>query len=408
MSRLVERMKGWASRLLDRNPFMVRWKDGRQRFFLCTRLGLPLWLAKERAIIRWRLPLKPSVTVDCTWRVPERDDVLIKEVLHDYELALEQARRRQGNLPLSPQWLDYTSEVAAHLRADLLHDFRRNRLGLYGFGVGGVLEENPAGVKLTFSGNYTLSPKAILQGERSAREFALDVATYFHRIGHLIDPGILATATEDPIGGPIVALHQGRRLTRNLLRFEYMLTNVMRRTDLPLTAPITVCEIGGGYGGFAKVFKTVYPRATFLIFDLPESLALSAFYLRSNYPRAQVATIRDFPSDEALEVERLAGYDFVILPWWYVEKLPEKSIDLFFNSVSMQEMTHEFVVYWVGHIQKAARGYFYWVNRWRAPSRYGGVRFDDYPLDDQWRTVYTRQAYRSPVSMHEWMAQRTF
>jgi putative sugar O-methyltransferase len=143
---------------------------------------------------------------------------------------------------------------------------------------------------------------------------------------------------------------------------------------------------------------------SYINFDLPESIALSTYYLKANYPDARFATISDFPVGEPLHRDRLLEYDFVLLPWWYIESLAPDTIDLFMNSASMQEMTREFIDYYIEHIQRAARGYFYWINRDMPPERYGGVQFQDYPLDDNWRTVYTTH---SPIHLREWLALRS-
>lgn len=41
-----------------------------------------------------------------------------------------------------------------------------------------------------------------------------------------------------------------------------------------------VIEIGGGYGGQARILKTLFPAVQYTIFDLPESLALANVYLK--------------------------------------------------------------------------------------------------------------------------------
>lgn len=405
-----EMSMGWKRRVL--RGFMARWSDGRRGFYLFDRFGLLLWRAWELAIVRFRFPARSLVTVDYAYRAPERNEVLVKSVLQDYELALEQAHMVAKELPLSAQWLDYMDELSAGLQPDLLHDFRRNRLCMYGLCAGGaILDEDERDLKLTFSNNYVIGKGSVFRSgwtRRSAHEFTVRVVSQFHRIGRLIDPGVLAMVDEDPIGAPITPVHQGKHLTLNLLLFAYYVTNLLRHTDLSATRAITVCEIGGGYGGFAKLFKQTFRKATAIVLDLPECLALSSFYLRSNFPEARIGTVREFPWDAVLDDERVRSYDFVLLPWWYIERLSDECVDLFFNSASMQEMTREYIDFYIEHIQRAARGYFYWINRWKAPERYGGVCFADYPLDNRWRAVFVRSGEESPTHLHEWLAVRRF
>jgi hypothetical protein len=49
----------------------------------------------------------------------------------------------------------------------------------------------------------------------------------------------------------------------------------------------TVWEIGGGWGGFAHYFKTLFPDATYLIAAPPALLLLSATYLMTLFPDAR-------------------------------------------------------------------------------------------------------------------------
>ncbi len=44
--------------------------------------------------------------------------------------------------------------------------------------------------------------------------------------------------------------------------------------------PRRVLEIGGGYGALARVFKLAYPRVTYVIVDLPESLFYARCFLK--------------------------------------------------------------------------------------------------------------------------------
>ena len=49
-----------------------------------------------------------------------------------------------------------------------------------------------------------------------------------------------------------------------------------------------VWEIGAGWGGFARVFKTVVPNTTYLIVDLPELFLFSGTYLQRLFPDAVI------------------------------------------------------------------------------------------------------------------------
>ena len=94
-----------------------------------------------------------------------------------------------------------------------------------------------------------------------------------------------------------------------------------------------VLEIGGGWGGFAYQFMTIFPKATFMIIDLPATLLFSAVYVNSLFPDAQCFIYGDAP------VESLtADYEFIALPHFALSDI-ELVPDLAINMVSFQEMT---------------------------------------------------------------------
>ena len=67
-----------------------------------------------------------------------------------------------------------------------------------------------------------------------------------------------------------------------LLNDAALLRDVRARTPRP-----TLWEIGGGWGGFAHYFKTLFPDVTYLITAPPTLLLLSATYLMTLFPDAR-------------------------------------------------------------------------------------------------------------------------
>lgn len=95
----------------------------------------------------------------------------------------------------------------------------------------------------------------------------------------------------------------------------------------------TVLEIGGGWGGLAYQYRTLFPGARYVIIDLPQVLLFAGTYLRATFPGAKfVAGIENVLSAEE--------YDFALLPHFAVEELAKMPrFDLAMNTVSFQEMT---------------------------------------------------------------------
>jgi hypothetical protein len=106
----------------------------------------------------------------------------------------------------------------------------------------------------------------------------------------------------------------------------------IRRTERPL-----VCEIGAGWGGFAYQFKTLFPRATYVIVDFPELFLFSATYLGAVFPNARMLFVGGDASDPSIEGWRDA--DFVFVPHTQSNLVSTLPLDLTLNMVSFQEMT---------------------------------------------------------------------
>ena len=94
-----------------------------------------------------------------------------------------------------------------------------------------------------------------------------------------------------------------------------------------------VCEIGGGWGGFAYQFKTLFPDVTYVIVDQPELFLFSATYLTTLFPEAVVrfqTGNRDLSDWKEL--------DFVFVPANARDSIRGVRPDLALNIASFPEM----------------------------------------------------------------------
>lgn len=98
-----------------------------------------------------------------------------------------------------------------------------------------------------------------------------------------------------------------------------------------------VWEIGAGWGGFARAFKTVCPNVTYVITDLPELFLFSGTYLMTVFPDARVGLAGERPLPDLLA--DWAAYDFILLPNTLLVDTQPPRVDLTVNMVSFQEMT---------------------------------------------------------------------
>jgi glycosyl transferase family 2 len=124
-----------------------------------------------------------------------------------------------------------------------------------------------------------------------------------------------------------------------------------------------ICEIGAGWGGFAYQFKTLFPRATYVIVDLPELFLFSATYLNALFPQARML----FAGIEgAAPLDGWRDADFVFVPHSLTRFVSALPLDLAINMVSFQEMTDTQVRGYAAMAATAGCPLLYSLNRERS------------------------------------------
>jgi len=120
-----------------------------------------------------------------------------------------------------------------------------------------------------------------------------------------------------------------------------------------------VLELGGGFGGMAYYFLKQQTRGVrYYNFDLPENLALSAYYLLSALPEKKYALYGEVD----LEQESHSNYDAVLFPNFAIEALASNSASIAFNSYSLAEMSKETIEYYIKEITRIVSDYILHVN----------------------------------------------
>ena len=125
--------------------------------------------------------------------------------------------------------------------------------------------------------------------------------------------------------------------------------------------PAVVCEIGADWGGFAYQFKSLCPKAAYVIIDLPERLLFSAVYLMTLFPEARVRFWEQQTSGELLS--SLEEVDFVFIPAAALDSMRPAHLDLALN---VDETTAPIEAY-VKRAHELGCPYFFTLNRDRVP-----------------------------------------
>jgi putative sugar O-methyltransferase len=186
---------------------------------------------------------------------------------------------------------------------------------------------------------------------------------------------------ESPIGNPPVLEVGGIRLTQSSLEYTYMLSHL----DPYLESAEVIVDIGGGYGGLARLIKLARPRARLLLLDLPEVNAIQTYFLAKAFPEAKVLGLADVVQKERID-PRALDFDFLPIPGQLLERLEPASFEAAINTRSMMEMDLETVGFYLRGIQEkiSEGGVFYCVNRYEKKTR-----LKDYPFDARWRVAHS-------------------
>ena len=118
-----------------------------------------------------------------------------------------------------------------------------------------------------------------------------------------------------------------------------------------------IAELGAGCGIFAYFTLRNLKGSCFIDFDLPETVCLAAYYLMKEWPnkRALLYGEEEFSSASSM------NYELIFMPAFEIEKLEEKSVDLFINKTSLGEMTRNAASNYVDKIVKSTE-YFFHMN----------------------------------------------
>ena len=181
----------------------------------------------------------------------------------------------------------------------------------------------------------------------------------------------------------------------------YYIWQIYRVAKMYLRKSATIVEIGGGFGGMLAKMKDLFPDTKCIMFDLPEVNVCQTYYLSQRYPNARILGFKDFVQRGPVIFEEKA--DFLILPGWLIQEMPDGTVDLVVNARSMMEMTPEIIDFYFYQIQRAVPvgGLFANYNRYMKLTA-----FKNYPYDDRWRTIVSQTSILQPL-LHELIVERT-
>jgi hypothetical protein len=120
---------------------------------------------------------------------------------------------------------------------------------------------------------------------------------------------------------------------------------------------VAVAEIGGGFGGMAYYLLRDRGGVRYVNFDVPESIALTSYYLAKSFPQLTFLLYGEQdPTEKAI-----ARADVVLLPLFELARMPAGIVDLSFSSHSMSDISSEALADYLANIARMTRKSFLYV-----------------------------------------------
>jgi putative sugar O-methyltransferase len=119
----------------------------------------------------------------------------------------------------------------------------------------------------------------------------------------------------------------------------------------------TVIEIGGGFGGMAYYLLRDTTSLTYIDFDVPESIALTSYYLLKAFPQLKFLLY----GEEELTEETISRADVVLMPVFELAAMPEASADVVFCSHSISDLSHGAMVAYLNDIARITQDHFLYL-----------------------------------------------
>ena len=130
-----------------------------------------------------------------------------------------------------------------------------------------------------------------------------------------------------------------------------------------------VAEIGGGFGGMAYYLLRDHPGLTYLNFDVPESLALSSYYLMKAFPQLSFRLY----GEQELTKETIDTSDAILMPLFKLDAVPAKSVDVCFSSHAMSDISDDAMDAYIGNIDRFTRNSVLYIGNRKASESMAGL-----------------------------------
>ena len=217
----------------------------------------------------------------------------------------------------------------------------------------------------------------------------------------------LSSFVESPLSYPgTLAVINGRMVSSPL--YNHVM-HIMRCSQF--VHPRTVMEIGGGYGAPGRLWMTndLNRPQIYIDVDFPESLYFAEIYFRANDQSLSVEY-----AHSASDIERAvsgggATRKVILVPIAQINALKSIEIDLLINTGSLQEMSPEYVDFYMSWLNDSKVDYFYSANYFgqKIDQLMEGMNYGAPILANHWKTLFSTLHQDSLRPVAELIFQRT-
>jgi hypothetical protein len=161
------------------------------------------------------------------------------------------------------------------------------------------------------------------------------------------------------LAGPEIGNPFGIRINGTLVRVgaEYAQCCASKVCDLLAPDYATVAEIGGGFGGMAYYVLRDRTNVTYCGFDLPESIALSSYYLLKSFPHLAFLLY----GEKKLTKEAIEHANVVLMPVFEMVNMPSQSVNVTFSSHAMSDISPDALAAYMNNIDRITSDAFLYI-----------------------------------------------
>ena len=233
---------------------------------------------------------------------------------------------------------------------------------------------------------------------------AIDLVLDYHRYAKYINKELLSSVSESDAGSYLSINYRGKKLSEPLIQHMIITHDLISNIPFNPQQREVILDIGCGFGGPARLLTTYIPNSTQVLIDLPETLFLTAYYLKYNFPNKKIALLEDiYPHLDKFD-EIMKEYDFIIVPPFVLDYLKPKSVDVVVNASSLAFMSKEYLDYYLEEIKRVLKdgGYFYSLNT--TEDSEWGIGSHNWDYRANYLTVY--QGFDNRFSYPQWLGKK--